>query len=138
MIFHRITSLVSAPHRGDIPLCFSNSERVCAADLWELLHYVVDLRGAEPDPARIQRPVRAAQHEEPAGLGVDQQVVPVGPDPGELVKVGPAVQGPILVPPEADRHGGEGNSTDQLTRLSLYHVTILVPGLGRSNNTSNN
>ena len=85
----------------------------CLDDLVELLDPSVDLRGADPYPARVEGGVGPPVDDEAALVGAFGEVTLV-PEPLEPVEVGGAVPLVAGVVPEAQRHGRERCPTHQL------------------------
>src|SRR5262249_55019530 len=97
-------------------------------DLLDVLDDRVELAGAEPHAATVQRGVRAAGDDAAAALG-EEDPVALAPDASEEVEVRGAVAPALGVVPEAHRHRRHRVGHDHLAELADDLVALLVEGL---------
>ena len=86
-------------------------------DLRQLLDLVVDLGGADPYAARIERRIGAAVDDHAAMPGPFGEIA-MAPDIVEALEIGGVVLLAVRIVPEADRHRGEGAGADELALLA--------------------
>ncbi len=94
----------------------------------QLLHHPVELGGAHPHPAAVERGVRPpVDHARPAGGDLDPVAVP--PDARVLGEVGLAQAGPVLVTPEETGIDGIGAVITSSPTSSITGRPSAVEGL---------
>src|SRR3954468_5383497 len=114
-------------HDSDVALPFLANYKAFN-NFRQLFHLAVDLRGADPDPARIEGRVAPAKNHQTIMPGQPGPVA-VTPDAGILAEVRGVILGPVGVVPEPDRHAGKGVSANQFTFGFPYRAAFGIEPL---------
>ena len=109
-------------HQPPVPAELTGVDHEAVGYLRERLDDPVELAGAHPDAAAVQRRVRPPV-DDTSAVGQDLDPVAVPPHAGEVRVVAVAVARAVRVVPEAHRHRGHRLGDDQLAHLADHRLT---------------